>query len=105
MIIGCNAANEQGEVKLSIWPYAVVCTDGDQAQSLTSFDASNLGTQTLTATFTPGQGLESLVECEARPTCAKAALFGAPDRGRVPSPTLDTSGGKKKKKTGRCVEA
>ena len=72
VIIGCNAANEQGEVKLSIWPYTVVCTDGDQAQSLTSFDASNLGTQTLTATFTPGQGLESLVECEAHPTCAKA---------------------------------
>ena len=54
-ILGCNATKEKDEVKLNIWPGAHVTTDGDQAQSLTSFDPTGLATETLTATFSPGK--------------------------------------------------
>ena len=71
-IIGCNATKEKDEVKLNIWPAAHVTNAGEQAQSLTSLDATGLVTETLTATFTPGQDLELLASGEAHPTCAKA---------------------------------
>ena len=71
-IIGCNATKERDEVKLNIWPATHVSTDGEQAQSLTSLDTTGLATETLTATFTPGQDLAPLAEGEAHPTCAKA---------------------------------
>ena len=71
-IIGCSATKEGNEVKLNIWPGAHVSTDGEQAQSLTSLDATGLATERLTATFTPGQDLEPLVAGEAHPTCAAA---------------------------------
>ena len=49
-----------------------MCQQGEQAQSLTSLDTTDLEIQTLTATFTPGQDMAALVEGEAHPTCAKA---------------------------------
>ena len=72
VIIGCNATKENDEVKLNIWPAAHVSTDGEQAQSLTRLDTTGLATETLTASFTPGQDLAPLAEGEAHPTCAKA---------------------------------
>ena len=71
-ILGCSATKENADVKLNIWPGAHVSTAGEQAQSLTSLDTNGLAMDTLTATFTPGQGLALLVEGEACPTCAKA---------------------------------
>ena len=71
-IVGCSATKEKDEVKLNIWPAAHVTTDGEQAQSLTSLDTAGLATQTLTATFTPGQDLAPLAEGDAHPTCAMA---------------------------------
>jgi hypothetical protein len=71
-IVGCTAMKEKDEVKVNIWPGAHVSTDGEQAQSLTSLDTTGLATETLTATFTPGQDLAPLAEGEAHPTCAKA---------------------------------
>ena len=71
-IIGCTATKLKDEVKLNIWPDAHVSTEGEQAQSLTSLDTTGLVTETLTATFNPGQDLAPLAEGEAHPTCAKA---------------------------------
>ena len=72
VIVGCNALKEQDEVKLHIWPSAHLSTLGHQAQTLSSFDDTKVEKRLLTATFTPGQDLESLVEGEAHPTCAAA---------------------------------
>ena len=72
VIIGCNATKENNEVKLNIWPAAHVTTDGEQAQSLTGLDTTGLVSETLTATFTPGEDLVDLVGGEAHPTCAMA---------------------------------
>ena len=71
-LVGCSAALEDGEVKINIWPGAHVCTTGEQAQSLTSLDATGVSAEVLTATFTPGRGLAALVGAEAHPTCAAA---------------------------------
>ena len=61
-----------GEVKVNIWPGSHISTSGAQAQSLTSLDATTLPTQVLTATFTPGKDVASMMEPEAHPTCAAA---------------------------------
>ena len=37
-ILGCNATEDKGNVKLNVWPNFHVCTTGDQVQSLTSLD-------------------------------------------------------------------
>ncbi|MEY2988005.1 MAG: hypothetical protein RJB13_1526 [Pseudomonadota bacterium] len=71
-ILGCNATEDKGNVKLNVWPNSHVCVTGDQAQSLTSLDAKSVQTEKLTAKFTPGDKLEDLMENEAHPTCAAA---------------------------------
>ena len=81
-VVGCSATQEHGQVKLSIWPSAHVCSQGDQVETLTDLDASTVSTQTLTATFTPGLDLAALVADGALPTCAvalgEAVARGAP---------------------------
>ena len=81
-VVGCTATVENGEVKLSIWPTAHVCTEGAQAAQLKSMDASAVDAQTLTATFSPGANLAELVAEGALPTCAvalaEAVAKGAP---------------------------
>ena len=79
-LVGCNATVAESEVKLNIWPGAHICTTGTQAQSLTSLDASVLDTQTLTATFTPGQDVLATMEEVAHPTCAAALADAVVDR-------------------------
>ena len=72
LILGCNAMKENNDLKLHIWPSAHLSTLGDQAQTLSSLDEAPLQTKLLTASFTPGQDLEGLVQGEAHPTCAVA---------------------------------
>jgi len=71
-VIGSNATVQGGEVKVNSWPGSHISTSGAQAQSLTSLDATTLPTQVLTATFTPGKDVASMMEPEAHPTCAAA---------------------------------
>ena len=71
-LLGCSAAVENNEVKINMWPGTHICTTGEQAQSLTSLEATNAQAEVLTATFTPGQSLMTLVEEDAHPTCATA---------------------------------
>ena len=71
-ILGCNATEDNGNVKLHAWPQIHVCATGEQAQSLTSLDQTSVTTERLTATFKPGEKLEELMEEEAHPTCAAA---------------------------------
>ena len=59
-------------MKLNVWPSVHVCTTGEQVQSLTSLDETSVETERLTATFTPGEGLEELMDDDAHPTCAAA---------------------------------
>lgn len=72
VILGCSATKDGSDVKLNIWPSAHISTDGEQAQLLTNLDTTNMATEVLTATFTPGQSLVTLAEGEAHPTCCKA---------------------------------
>ena len=71
-IIGCSATKENKEIKLNIWPSAIMITDGDHVQSLPNLDTTGMQTEILRATFTPGADLGPLVEQPATPTCAKA---------------------------------
>ena len=72
VILGCSATKDGSDVKLNIWPSAHISTDGEQAQLLADLDTTNMETEVLTATFTPGQSLVTLAEGEAHPTCCKA---------------------------------
>jgi hypothetical protein len=74
-LVGVTATRDNGEVKLNLWPSAHVIIGGDQAQSLTSLDASGEQLKLLTATFVP-TGVPINVEGAAYPTCA-AALAAA----------------------------
>ena len=71
-VISCNARMENGQVKLGIWPSAHVCPQGAQAEGLEGLDATTVAADTLTATFSPGQGLTDLLGGGAIPTCAVA---------------------------------
>ena len=55
LVIGCNGAHQDGDVKLSSWAGTHISTSGEQAQSLTRLDADQMSTQTLTAKFSPGK--------------------------------------------------
>ena len=81
LVLGCNATVQDGEVKLNIWPGAHISTSGEQAQSLTRLNADSLTTQTLTAKFSPGEGLAQCMSEDAQPTCAVALAdaMGFPD--------------------------
>ena len=81
LVLGCNATVQDGEVKLNIWPGAHISTSGEQAQSLTRLNADSLTTQTLTATFSPGDSLAKCESEDAQPTCAAALAdaTGFPD--------------------------
>ena len=74
-LVGVTATRDDGEVKLNLWPNAHVLLGGDQAQSLTSLDASLQQLQLLTATSVPA-GAPINVDGDAYPTCA-AALAAA----------------------------
>ena len=71
-VVGCTATMDNGQVKLGIWPSAHVCSQGVQAEGLTGLDATTVAAETLTATFSPGQGLTDLLGGGAIPTCAVA---------------------------------
>merc|ERR1712197_174047 len=72
-VVGCSASLEGGEVKVNIWPGAHICTTGDQAQSLTGVDPSQVTERVLTAQFAPvGRGIEECMRDAAHPTCAAA---------------------------------
>ena len=73
VVVGCSASLEGGEVKVNIWPGAHICTTGDQAQSLTGVDPSQVTERVLTAQFAPvGRGMEECMHDAAHPTCAAA---------------------------------
>ena len=81
LVLGCNATVQDGEVKLNIWPGAHISTSGEQAQSLTRLNTDSLTTQTLTATFSPGESVAQCMSEDAQPTCAAALAdaTGFPD--------------------------
>ena len=78
-VLVCSATVESGEVKINVRPGAHVCTNGDQAQSLTSLDTSAASCEVLTATFTPGRGLAAIVDEVAHATCAAALADAVPE--------------------------
>ena len=71
-VIGVAAKTEKGEVKLNIWPGTHVSITGSQVAALSELDISGVPTKELTATFVPGEDLDTLVEQPAHTTCAAA---------------------------------
>jgi len=70
-VINCQATREGDEIKIHVREHARILRGGPIAQSLTSFDPSQVTTQVLTAVFTPSHKPIN-VDGEAHPTCAAA---------------------------------
>ena len=60
-VVGCSAALENNEVKVTLWPGAHVCITGEQARSLTNLDATGADAEVPTATFTGGTQRERIM--------------------------------------------